>query len=133
MVRRLPASSSGGTGWLLADDLDTVANDEPWVALLPGLDPTTMGWKERDWYLPPEHVSLLFDRNGNAGPTVWVDGRVVGGWVQRRSGEIAVRLLEDVGRERAAQVDAAAAGRRDLLGDARFTIRFPAPLQAELL
>ena len=23
----------------------------PWAALLPTLDPTTMGWKERDWYL----------------------------------------------------------------------------------
>ena len=72
---------------------------EPWVALLPGLDPTTMGWKRRDWYLPPGHVPLLFDRNGNAGPAVWVDGRIVGGWVQRRNGEIATRLLDDVGRE----------------------------------
>ena len=25
----------------------------PWIALLPPLDPTTMGWKERDWYLGP--------------------------------------------------------------------------------
>ena len=31
---------------------------------------------------------VLFDRNGNAGPTVWWDGRVVGGWSQRGDGEI---------------------------------------------
>jgi len=24
---------------------------EPWAALLPALDPTTMGWSERDWYV----------------------------------------------------------------------------------
>ena len=30
--------------------------------------PTTMGWKERDWYLGP-HKAQLFDTSGNAGPT----------------------------------------------------------------
>ena len=41
----------------------------------------------------------LFDSAGNAGPTIWVDGRIVGGWAQRRDGEIAPHLLEDVGKE----------------------------------
>ena len=54
-----------------------------------------MGWKERSWYLG-DHQERLFDRNGNAGPTVWADGRVVGGWAQRRDGTIAVELLEQV-------------------------------------
>ena len=71
----------------------------PSAALLPTLDPTTMGWKERSWYLGP-HGRVLFDANGNAGPTVWWDGRVVGGWSQRRDGEIAFKLVEDVGRGR---------------------------------
>ena len=122
-----------GPGFLLPDDLEPVDVPEPWVALLPGLDPTTMGWKERVWYLPPAHVPALFDRNGNAGPTVWVDGRVVGGWVQRRDGEIAYRLLEDVGSARTAEIAAAASALGELLGDSRFTVRFPAPLQADLL
>ena len=39
------------TGYVLPDDLDPVDEPEPWVALLPGLDPTVMGWKERGWYL----------------------------------------------------------------------------------
>ena len=67
----------------LEADLDPVPLRSPeWVALLPALDPTVMGWKERSWYLG-DHQERLFDRNGNAGPTVWADGRVVGGWAQR--------------------------------------------------
>ena len=78
---------------------------EPWVALLPALDPTVMGWKERGWYLG-EHGAALFDTSGNAGPTVWWNGRIVGGWAARKDGEIAFRLLEDVGAD-------AVAGDRD--------------------
>ena len=40
-----------GTGWVLPGDEGPTRAPKPWVALLPGLDPTTMGWKERDWYL----------------------------------------------------------------------------------
>ncbi|MDT7579858.1 MAG: hypothetical protein QOK35_1122, partial [Pseudonocardiales bacterium] len=53
-----------GTGFVLSDDLGPVAPAEPWVALLPGLDPTTMGWKDRSWYLDPEVAAGVFDRNG---------------------------------------------------------------------
>lgn len=42
-----------GSGWVLPDDLEPVATPEPWVALLPALDATVMGWKQRDWYLGP--------------------------------------------------------------------------------
>ena len=58
---------------------------------VPALDPTAMGWSQRDWYLGP-HKEALFDRSGNVGPTIWWNGRIVGGWAQRRSGEIVVRL-----------------------------------------
>lgn len=58
-----------------------------------GIAPTVMGWKERGWFLG-KHGSELFDRNGNAGPTVWANGRVVGGWTQTANGEIRVELLE---------------------------------------
>ncbi len=84
-------------GLLLAGD-DEPMEVEPWAALLPALDPTTMGWKERSWYLGG-HRELLFDRNGNASPTVWWEGRIVGGWAQAPGGEIRTRLLEDVGAE----------------------------------
>jgi hypothetical protein len=124
-----------GAAWLLPDDLDVVRAPKPWVAFLPGLDPTVMGWKEREWYLG-DHGRLghsLFDRNGNGGPTVWADGEVVGAWAQRPSGEVAYRLVVDVGQVRRAEIDAAAARVQDWIGDARVKVRFPAPIQAELL
>ena len=118
-------------GWVLPDDLKPVRTPSPWVALLPALDPATMGWQGRSWYLG-DHGPALFDRNGNAGPTIWVDGRVVGGWAQRRSGEVVHRLLEDVGAEVAGAVAAAAAELEGWLGPTRITPRFPTPLQKAL-
>jgi hypothetical protein len=86
---------SEATGWLLPDDLDATPDPGPWAALLPVLDPTAMGWKERDFYLGP-HREQLFDRAGNVGTTAWVDGRIVGCWVQDDDGVVQVRLLERV-------------------------------------
>jgi hypothetical protein len=133
-VGALPVVLEGGaTGWLLPDDLDEEPAAGPWVALLPALDPTAMGWRERAWYLDPSHVPVLVDRNGNVGPTVWADGRVVGGWVQKPDGTIAVRFVEPVRPTVHADVAAAAGRVRELVGAARFRVRFPAPLQADLL
>jgi len=104
---------------------------ESWIALLPALDSTTMGWQERGWFLDP-HAKRLFDRNGNAGPTIWVDGRIVGGWAQRPNGEIAVELLGDVGADARSRIDARAAALQAWLGDLRFVPRFRTPLEQEL-
>ena len=121
----------GATGLVLAGDVEPVERPEPWAALLPTLDPTTMGWKERDWYLGP-HGSVVFDRNGNAGPTVWWDGRVVGGWTQRPDGEIAFRLLEDIGADAVAAVESEAERVAEWLGAVRFSPGFLPPFQREL-
>jgi hypothetical protein len=86
---------SGVTGWLLPDDLAETSDPGSWIALLPVLDPTVMGWKERRFYLGP-HREQLFDSAGNAGTTAWVDGRIVGCWVQDDDAVVAVRLLEPV-------------------------------------
>jgi hypothetical protein len=85
----------GGTGLVLPDDVDPVPAPRRWAALLPALDPTTMGWKERAFYLG-SHAGLLFDRNGNAGPTAWLDGRVVGGWTQKDDGQVVVVPCEEL-------------------------------------
>ncbi len=121
-----------GIGYVLPEDhADRDDRPEPWVALLPSLDPTTMGWKERDWYVGP-HKAALFDRNGNAGPTAWLDGRVVGGWSQRENGEVVVRLLEDVGADAEQRLDTAAHRIGTWLRDVRLTPRFRTPLEKEL-
>jgi hypothetical protein len=120
----------GATGLVLADDTAAV-RAEPSVALLPALDPTPMGWIGRDWYLG-EHAAALFDRSGNVGPTIWSDGRIVGGWVQRAGGEVAYRLLEDVGSDKCAAVEAAAERLAAWVGPVRVTPRFRTPLEREL-
>lgn len=120
-----------GTGYVLADDLDDTAPADPWVALLPTLDSTVMGWVERRWYLGA-HRDRLFDRNGNAGPTAWAHGRIVGGWGQTSSGAVEVRLLDDIGHEAASALEARAAQLEAWLGDAVVKPRFATPLQREI-
>ena len=123
----------GAPGLVLADDVDPTPAPAPWIALLPALDPTTMGWQRRDWYLG-DYAKALFDTNGNAGPTVWCDGRIIGGWVQRKdTGEVLFRLLEDAGAEIAGAVEAEAARLTEWLGEVRITPRFPTPLQRQLV
>jgi hypothetical protein len=119
-------------GYLLADDLRPVRAPAPWVALLPGLDPTTMGWKQRRWYLG-DHADALFDRNGNAGPTVWAGGRVIGGWAQRPDGTVAVELLETVDAATATRVAERQQALERWFGEVRLTPRFRTPLERSLL
>jgi Winged helix DNA-binding domain len=121
----------GVPGIVLADDEAPEAAGEPWAALLPALDPTAMGWRARGWFLG-QHGPSLFDRSGNIGPTVWWDGRIIGGWAQRKDGEIVFRLLEDPGADAAAEVAAEAERLQAWLGAARITPRFRTPLEREL-
>jgi hypothetical protein len=121
----------GTTGLVLPSDTDPVPAPDPWVALLPGLDPTPMGWSQREWYLGP-YGPTLFDRSGNVGPTIWVDGRIVGGWAQLASGEVVHRLLEDVGAEASAAVARMAGELTEWIGPVRVTPRFRTPLERTL-
>ena len=118
-------------GYVLPEDLEAVGAVDPWVALLPGLDPTPMGWKERGWYLG-DHAAELFDSNGNAGPTVWANGRVVGAWGQTDDGDIAIELLDRLDAANRRRLDAERERLAAWLGDARIRPRFGAPLGKEL-
>ncbi|WP_245245202.1 winged helix DNA-binding domain-containing protein, partial [Streptomyces palmae] len=131
-VGAAPVLLDEGPGYAAPEDLDPVPEPEPWAALLPALDPTAMGWRARDWYLDPEHVPALFDRSGNIGPTVWWNGRVVGGWAQRADGEVVWRPLTDLGDEARTAVDQEAARLGSWLGPTRVTPRFRTPLEREL-
>jgi hypothetical protein len=121
----------GGPGIVLAEDLEPPDAVAPWAALLPALDPTPMGWGARDWYLGA-HRGALFDRSGNIGPTMWWDGRIVGGWAHRQTGELVYRLLEDVGSAGRQAIEAAADRMARLLEPVIVTPRFRTPLEREL-
>ncbi|MET7281915.1 winged helix DNA-binding domain-containing protein [Kribbella sp. NPDC005582] len=119
-----------GVGWVLPDDTQPPEELEPWAALLPTLDPTVMGWKERDFYLDPADKPFLFDTNGNAGNTAWWDGRIVGCWLQDDQDPAApVRLVvhEDVGTAGQAALEAEAERLTDWLGGVRITNVYASP------
>lgn len=118
-------------GWALPDDVEPISSPEHWVALLPGLDPTVMGWKERDWYLG-RHERDLFDRNGNGGPTVWANGRVVGAWGQTDGGEIVTKLLVRVDAATRARIEDERERLRAWFGDVRIRTRFGTELERAL-
>ncbi|WP_083441494.1 winged helix DNA-binding domain-containing protein [Nitriliruptor alkaliphilus] len=126
----------GGEAWILpGDEVATDPDQGGVVTLLPALDPTPMGWKQRDWYLGAVDgvaATQLYDRNGNVGPTVWLDGRVVGGWAVRGDGTVVHRLLEDVGADAAAAVEREAAALTTWLAGTPVTPRFRTPLEREL-
>jgi hypothetical protein len=130
-VQAVEVELDGAVGYVLPGDEEPEVPVEPWVAFLPGLDPTPMGWKERDWYLGP-HKSKVFDTTGNVGPTIWSDGRIIGGWGQPDSGEVRYQLLEDVGAETTALVAAEAARWTTWLAGVRVTPRFRSPLEKQL-
>ena len=117
----------GTPGFALPDDLEVEPDAEPWCALLPGLDVTTMGWFDRDWYLGG-HRSQVFDTNGNGGPTIWCNGRIVGGWAQHADGRVELQLLEDVGRDAKRALTRRADELAEWLGGVRVSARFPSPL-----
>ena len=125
------AELEGEAGWLAAED-PPLGPVEPWVAVLPGLDPTIMGWKQRGWYLPKTSLEV-FDTVGNGGPSLWVDGRVVGAWAQSKDGSIHTHYFERVAASRRREIDQRIEQLKSWIGDTRFTVRFPGDIHARLL
>ena len=120
-----------GCGMVMADDTAPDQPGAPSAALLPALDATAMGWKERDWYLPDDRTPL-YDRNGNIGPTIWWGGEVIGGWSVRPDGSIATRVLTDRGKAASRAVVRAAEKLQPRLDGAKVVPSFPTPLDKEL-
>jgi hypothetical protein len=117
----------GTPGVALPDDLEPEPPTEPWCALLPGLDVSVMGWFDREWYLDG-HREQVFDRNGNAGPTAWADGRVVGGWVHGPDGRVQLRLTADVAKDTRKALQHKADELTEWLDGVQVKPRFPSPL-----
>jgi hypothetical protein len=132
-VEAVQVDLDGSIGFVLPGDEAPEIEPEPWVAFLPALDPTPMGWKERGWYLG-EHKARMFDTTGNIGPSIWADGRIVGGWGQPESGDVRYQLLDDVGSETAAAIEAEADRWTKWLAGVRITPRGrrASPMENEL-
>jgi hypothetical protein len=130
-IGAVETSLDGGSGLVLPGDLESTPDPGQWAALLPALDPTVMGWSDRSWFLGP-HAKALFDVNGNAGPTVWLNGRIIGGWAQRADGEVAIRVFEDVGGDHSSLIDAEVERVGKWLAGVRVIPRFRTPTEREL-
>lgn len=122
----------GTTALVSPGDTGAEPAPEPWAALLPALDPSSMGWADRSFHLDPAHRPALFDYAGNIGPTVWWNGEIVGGWAQRSDGRIVWRLLGSPGRAAENAITAEASRLGAWVGDARVTPRMRTPLEREL-
>ena len=118
-------------GLVLADDVEPTEEPEPVATLLPALDPTPMGWKQRSWFLP-EDSRPLYDSYGNVGPTIWWGGAVIGGWAVRKDRTVATELLVDRGAHARRAVDAAAEALSPRLDAAVVVPSFRTPTERRL-
>lgn len=132
-VRKAPADVEavevdldGQTGHLLPDHLEAPEPLAPRAALLPSLDPTTMAGPSATgtWDPPGGAVRRQWERR----PTVWWDGRIVGGWHQDDNGDVELQLPEDVGADGLRATELEAARLTEWLGGVRALPRCPAPL-----
>ena len=128
------AEAVDGLLWGAGDLPDDGSAPEEVATLLPALDPTPMGWKERDWFLPEDEPARrsLYDPYGNIGPTIWWAGEVVGGWAVRSDGSIATRLFTDRGEQVSRAVDAVAEALHARIEGTVVVPSFRTPLEREL-
>ena len=75
-----------------------------------------MGWRERAFYLDAEHTPYLFDRAGNGGSTVWVNGRILGCWVQDEGERVTPIVMGEVSRGQRRLIDVEAARLDEFIG-----------------
>jgi len=116
------------TGWVLPDDTGPEAPAGPWAALLPALDPTALGWKERDFYLAPDFSSAIFDWSGNCGATAWWDGKIVGAYVQDGAGRVKPIVPRDPGPAGRAALKAEAKRLEDWFDGEKVSSAYKSPL-----
>jgi hypothetical protein len=116
------------TGWVLPDDVDPEPPVEPWAALLPALDSTALGWKERDFYLAPDFSSAIFDWSGNCGTTAWWDGQIIGAYVQDDAGRVGLIVPRDPGPAGRAALQTEAKRLENWLDGEKVTAQYKSPL-----
>ncbi len=113
------------------DDPSDHAPELPAATLLPALDPTPMGWKQRDWLLGLD-AGQIFDRAGNIGPTLWWNGEIIGSWAITPSGDIRTTVIADRGHEARDAVEQTAAQLHERLCGTVVTPAVRTPLELSL-
>lgn len=100
-VANIEISDLDGEFLILVAEIEPLERSEPGghrLFLLPSLDPYIMGYKDRERFLAPEHYSKVFDRAGNAMPTIWAEGRVVGVWQEKSpKASLILLLFQEIG------------------------------------
>lgn len=61
--------------------------------LLPAFDPYVLGWRDRSFFVAPEHARRVHPGGGMVRAVATVDGRVTGTWTAPR-GEVAIESLD---------------------------------------
>ncbi len=111
-VATIEISDLGGDFLIPAAEIEPLERSKPRgrrLFLLPSLDPYIMGYKDRERFLAPEHYSKVFDRAGNALPTIWAEGRVVGVWQGKRPlASLTLLLFQDIDAQYLREIEAEA-------------------------
>jgi len=94
---------------ILVEDLNGLERryvKERSMNLLPSLDPYIMSYKDRRRFLDPGGYDKVFDRAGNALPTVWLDGEVTGVWLEdKKRPMLEVLLFQEANTRILAQLE----------------------------
>jgi len=104
-ISRLEIADLSGDFIVASSDLDAIGKPfhgkKRIINLLPTLDPYLMGYRDRERYLDPSKYDFVFDRSGNAAPTIMLDGGVIGVWdfEQHVEPTIKIYLFEKVSRD----------------------------------
>ena len=86
-------------GLVLAADTEPVPEPEPWIALLPALDPTPMGWSAGTGTSTPTTGPRCSTGPATSGRPCGATGGSSAGGRQRADGDVVWRLFEDIGTE----------------------------------
>ena len=87
-----------------------------------------MGWRNRDWLFGID-PSLVFDRAGNIGPTLWWNGEVIGSWALAPNGDVRTTVVADRGAQARAAIEHAGSQLHARLDGAAVTPAIRTPLE----
>jgi hypothetical protein len=96
------------------------------INLLPMLDPYVMGYKDRERYLDTKDYHYIFDRSGNAAPTILLNGQIIGVWDVSPSQQNIIKILlfcKDVPQQVIKQINRSASDIGNFISDQEVEIQ----------